>query len=64
MTSRASIILLLQMFVTFKYFGTIAWCPGLVRIDEQRWSGVVIEKKCRIFFIVRNAYSFKLCALL
>lgn len=61
MTSLAPFVLLLQMFVSYKYFGAIAWYPGcLVRIDEQIWSGVVIEKRCSIFFTASGAYMFKL----
>lgn len=65
MSSLAPFILLIQMFVTYKYFGTVAWYPGcLVRIDEQMQSGAVIEKRCSTVFTVRDAYSFKLCTLL
>lgn len=51
MISLAPFIMLLQMFIAYKYFGRTAWYPGcLVRIDQQIDIAVVIQKRCNIFF--------------
>lgn len=67
MSSLAPFILLLQMFIPYKYFGRTAWYPGcVVRIDEKIDIGVIriIQKRYNIFFTVGDACSFKVCTLL